>query len=213
MKKLFINAIILGLCILGNPLSVSSQISLKDLLKSNSIKEAVNAVVGNQTLSAEILNGTWKYTNPACEFKSDDLLKKAGGAIAANQIEEKLTEIYVKAGITENMKYIFNAEDSTFTTLMKANSTKGLGGAFSLNPEEKTITFSYKAIKLFTLSSIEAKASISGNKLILLFNADKILNLMKIIALNSKSTTLKTLGQLAEQYDGMLLGFELTKQE
>lgn len=213
MKKLFVKTIIFGLYSFCIPFSASSQISLKDLFNSNTIKEAVNTITGGQSLTVEALNGTWKYSKPACEFKSDDLLKKAGGAVAANQIEEKLTEIYQKAGITENMKYVFNAEDSTFTTTMTAKSTKGMGGTFSLDPEEKNITFSYKAIKLITLSSIEAKASLSGNNLTLLFNADKILSLMKIIATNSGNTTLKTIGQLAEQYDGMLLGFELTKQE
>ncbi len=211
MKRFFTYVFILGVFCLCAPYSASAQINLKNLLNSSSVKEAVSAVTSGKPVTTESLNGTWKYVKPACEFKSEDLLKKAGGAIAANEIEEKLAETYTKAGIQE-MKYTFNAADSTFTTLMKTNSTKGIGGTFTLNAEDKTITFTYQAIKLITLSSVDAKISMSGDNLVLLFNADKILNLMKIIALNSKNTTLKALGQLADQYDGMLLGFELSKE-
>lgn len=80
-------------------------------------------------------------------------------------------------------------------------------------PKKKTLTLSFEALKLITLSSVDATASLSDNNLTLLFNADKILDVIQIIASNSNNTTLKTIGQLAEQYDGMLLGFVLTKQE
>ena len=113
MKKLVITFFVFGLCSWYAPFSASSQISLKDLFSSSSIEEAVGSILGGQSLTAEALNGTWKYSKPACEFKSDDLLKKAGGALAASQIEDKLAEIYTKVGITEEMKYTFNAADST----------------------------------------------------------------------------------------------------
>lgn len=213
MKKLVIIFFVFGLCSWYAPFSASSQISLKDLFSSSSIEEAVGSILGGQSLTAEALNGTWKYSKPACEFKSDDLLKKAGGALAASQIEDKLAEIYTKVGITEEMKYTFNAADSTFTITLKANATKGLGGSFQINAEEKTLTLSFEALKLITLNSVDATASLSDNNLTLLFNADKILDVIQIIASNSNNTTLKTIGQLAEQYDGMLLGFVLTKQE
>jgi hypothetical protein len=47
----------------------------------------------------------------------------------------------------------------------------------------------------------------------LLFNADKLMNVLTLIASKSKNTTLKTIGTLAENYDGMLLGFSMQKQQ
>lgn len=63
--------------------------SLKDLLNKENIEKAVNAITGKSTASME---GTWTYAGSAIEFESDNLLQKAGGAVAANAAENKLNE-------------------------------------------------------------------------------------------------------------------------
>ena len=45
----------------------------------------------------------------------------------------------------------------------------------------------------------------------LLYNSDKLLKLMAFIGSKSNSTALKTVSSLADNYDGMMLGFELAK--
>ena len=71
------------------------------------------------------LVGTWKYNAPACEFQSDDLLKKAGGSLVSNQIEEKLSGIYSKVGLTaDQFSYTF-AADSSFTCQLKDRAISG----------------------------------------------------------------------------------------
>ena len=44
-----------------------------------------------------------------------------------------------------------------------------------------------------------------------LFNADKLLQILTKLSSASKSSTIKTIGSVAEGYDGMLIGFELSK--
>ncbi len=73
--------------------------SLKDLLNKENIEKAVNAITGKSTASME---GTWTYAGSAIEFESDNLLQKAGGAVAANAAENKLNEQLARVGIKED---------------------------------------------------------------------------------------------------------------
>ena len=61
------------------------------------------------------------------------------------------------------------------------------------------------------LSKIGIKVNCSSSSLELLFNSDKLLKLMAFIGSKSSSTALKTVSSLAENYDGMMLGFQLSK--
>ena len=147
----------------------------------------VNSVTGKSTASME---GTWVYTGSAIEFESDNLLQKAGGSVAANAAENKLNEQLAKVGITAGqMSFTFNA-DSTFTAKVGAKSLKG--------------TYSYDAS--------EQKVNCTSTNMDLLFNSDKLLKLITLISSKSNSTTLKTIGSLADNYDGMMLGFSLKKE-
>lgn len=85
--------------------------SLKDLFNKGNIEKAVNAVTGKNTAD---MTGTWSFTGSAIEFESDNLLQKAGGAVAATAAEKKLDEQLAKVGIRAGqMTFTFNA-DSTF---------------------------------------------------------------------------------------------------
>ena len=72
--------------------------SLKNLL-NNVVEDAVNSVTNKiTTLTPEDIAGTWKYSAPACEFESGEVLKDAGGKLIAAEVESQLTDIYTKAG-------------------------------------------------------------------------------------------------------------------
>ena len=172
--------------------------SLKDLLNKENIEKVVNAVTGKSTASME---GTWIYTGSAIEFESDNLLQKAGGSVAAGAAESKLNEQLAKVGIKEGqMSFTFNA-DSTFTAKVGAKSIKG-----TYSYDTSTQHVNLKFMKLIPLS-----ACTSAN-MDLLFNSDKLLKLITLISSKSNNTTLKTIGSLANSYDGMMLGFALKKE-
>lgn len=180
--------------------------SLKDLFNSPVVKDVVSAVV-DAKVSAADLQGGWTYKKPACELSSDNLLKGAGGSVIASQLENKLEDLCTKAGITEGkFGYTFNA-DSTFTNTLPKG--KPLAGTYSYNPDTQTITLHYGKGKLAKLSSLEAHVSKSGDTVSLLFNADKLMKLLSLVSSVTKSASLKAVNQLAEQYDDVLLGFEL----
>ena len=173
--------------------------SLKDLLNKDNISKVVNAITG--TTESIDMTGTWSYKGSAVEFESDNLLMKAGGAAAATMAENKLNEQLSKIGIKDGqMSFTFNA-DSTFTSTV---GKKTLKGTYSYNASTKQVDLKY-------LKLLHAKVNCSSSSLELLFNSDKLLKLMAFIGSKSSSTALKTVSSLAENYDGMMLGFQLSK--
>ena len=93
MKRLvFWQLFVAALLLTGN----SHAQSIKDLFNKENIEKAVNAVTGKSTAD---MTGTWSYTGSAIEFESDNLLQKAGGAVAATAAEKKLDEQLAKVGI------------------------------------------------------------------------------------------------------------------
>ena len=198
MKRLvFWQLFVAALLLTGN----SHAQSIKDLFNKENIEKAVNAVTGKSTAD---MTGTWSYTGSAIEFESDNLLQKAGGAVAANAAENKLNEQLARVGIKEGqMSFTFNA-DSTFTAKVGAKSIKG-----TYSYDASTQNASLKFMKLIPLN---AKINCTSANMDLLFNSDKLLKLITLISSKSNNNTLKTIGSLANSYDGMMLGFALKKE-
>lgn len=192
-------------------LSVSDNMygqSLKDILKSGTVKEAVTSVTGGKKLTLQTIQGTWTYVNPTLQLKGDNALKNIAGSVASSEIEKKMKEYCAKVGIVEGMfNYVFNG-DSTFSNALK---NKQLKGTYALNADEGTITLNYNLGGKLKITTLTAHVVLSDDQLTLLFNADKLLGFLSKISSVSNNSTLQTLNKLAEQYDGMMLGFELKK--
>ena len=195
MKKNFLSATLMVVFMLTATNSQAQ--SWADLLNKDNISKVVNAITGNtETID---MTGTWSYKSSAVEFESDNLLMKAGGAAAATMAENKLNEQLSKIGIKDGqMSFTFNA-DSTFTSTVGKKT-------YSYNASTKQVDLKY-----LRLLNLHAKVNCSSNSLELLFNSDKLLKLMAFIGSKSNSTALKTVSSLADNYDGMMLGFELAK--
>ena len=178
--------------------------SLKDILNSSAVKNAVTSVTGGKAVTFENLQGTWMYVNPALQLEGDNALKNVAGSLAATEAEKKMKEYCAKVGIVEGVfNYVFNS-DSTFTSALKRGSLKG---TYSVSPEDKTVTLRYTVGN----KKLTAHVVLSGNELTLLFNADKLLKFLSTVSSISSNTTLKAINKLASEYDGMMLGFDLKK--
>lgn len=176
--------------------------SLKDLLNKENIEKALNAVTGKQTVNME---GTWAYTGSALELKSDNILQKAGGAVAATAAEKKLDEQLAKAGIKPGQMSFTFAADSTFQVTI---GKKNMKGTYSYDSSTQKVN-----LKFVKLIAMNAKVNATSSNMDLLFDSDKLLKLIAFLSSKSSSATLKTLGSLADSYDGMMLGFSLKKEE
>ena len=69
-------------------------------ISNGSAINAITSVIGMDKVSSRGLIGTWNYMGPGCAFTSQNLLAKAGGEVAAAQIEEKLLPYYQQVGIS-----------------------------------------------------------------------------------------------------------------
>ena len=187
---------ILGAVLGGNSNSSSSA-------GSSIINGILNNVIGSGTFSKQDLCAhTWKYSKPGCAFTSENLLAKAGGEIAANKVEEKLSEYYSKFGFSGSNTYFTFNTDGTFTSKIDGKSWQG-----NYTFDEKTHAIQLKGVIL----SMSGYATKTTNGISLLFDQKKLLNLIKTIGSLKGNSTLSALGTIANNYDGMRVGFEMTK--
>ncbi len=190
-----------AIAILTLPVNIQAQ-SLKDLFNKENIEKVVDAVTNKNDVQ---MMGTWSYTGSALEFESDQLLQKAGGSLAATTVENKLDEQLEKIGIKSGRLSFTFSEDSTFTATV-GNSTP-LKGNFSYDRSTQKVN-----LKFAKIVGLNAKTNCTSHSMELLFNADKLLQLLSYLSNKSSNTTLKTIGSLAETYDGILVGLELEKK-
>lgn len=170
---------------------------------SSIINGILNNVIGSGTFSKKDLCAhTWKYSKPGCAFTSENLLAQAGGEIAANKVEEKLGEYYSKFGFSGSNTYFTFNTDGTFAAKIDGKSWQG-----NYTFDEKTHAIQMKGLLL----SMSGYATKTTNGISLLFDQTKLLNLIKTMGALKGSSTLSAIGTIANNYDGMRVGFEMTK--
>ena len=172
---------------------------------SSSINGILNNVIGSATFSqADLCAHTWKYSKPGCAFTSENLLAKAGGEIAANKIEEDLSKYYNKFGFSKSNTYFTFKTDGTFAAKIDGKSWNG-----TYTFDEKTHAIQLKGLLL----SASGFATRTTNGISLLFEQKKLLTLVKTLSkLNlTGSTTTSAVSSIVDNYDGVRVGFEMTK--
>ena len=172
---------------------------------SSIINGILNNVIGSATFSqADLCAHTWKYSKPGCAFTSENLLAKAGGEIAASKIEEDLSKYYSKFGFSKSNTYFTFKTDGTFAAKIDGKSWNG-----TYTFDEKTHAIQLKGLLL----SASGFATRTANGISLLFEQKKLLTLIKTLSkLNlTGSTTMSAVSSIVDNYDGVRIGFEMTK--
>lgn len=166
------------------------------------INGILNNVIGSGTFKQADLCHTWKYSKPGCAFTSENLLAKAGGEIAASKVENKLEGYYKKFGFSSSNTYFTFNTDGTFSAKIDG---KAWNGTYTF--DEKTHAIQLKGLLL----SASGYATKTTNGISLLFDQKKLLNLIKALRAFKGSSTLSAVGSIANNYDGMRVGFEMIK--
>ena len=166
------------------------------------INGILNNVIGSGTFKQADLCHTWKYSKPGCAFTSENLLAKAGGEIAASKVVNKLEGYYKKFGFSSSNTYFTFNTDGTFSAKIDG---KAWNGTYTF--DEKTHAIQLKGLLL----SASGYATKTTNGISLLFDQKKLLNLIKALSAFKSSSTLSAVGNIANNYDGMRIGFEMTK--
>lgn len=185
--------------LLGGASSSSSSASSTG---SSIISGLLDKVIGSGTFTQADLCHTWKYSKPGCAFTSENLLAKAGGEIVANKIESDLAGYYSKFGLTSSNTYFTFNTDGTFNAKIDGKSWNG-----KYTFDEKTHAIQLKGLLL----SMSGYATKTTNGISLLFESKKVMSLIKTLCSLSGNSTLSAVGSIANNYDGMRIGFEMAK--
>ena len=173
---------------------------------TGTLEDLLSGFLSKATLNESSLYGTWKYTGVDIVFETDNFLAKAGGAVAANSLEEKLDAQLAKIGMKEgNCTFVFN-QNKTFQAVLNG---KTIQGTYVYNPSTRSITLT-AALGLFNQTATVGSTT-SG--ISLLFDADKLLSLVSAGSslLGGSNSTLSSLTSLVNNYNGMKIGLGMSK--
>ena len=204
-----VNTVLMGAGSQGTSQSTSQSTSTGNTSTGGILSSAIGSILGDvlgaSNMTEKDLYGTWKYKSSDCVFESQNMLMKAGGQVAAAELESKVNGYLTKAGFNANKcQFTFN-EDKTFTGVFMG---KKISGTYTYDATNKQVQLSMLA-GLFTSSPYVVR-SLNGN-VSLLFEGDKLLKLASTLGALSGNSTLNTLSKLLSQYDGLRVGLEMGK--
>lgn len=180
--------------------------SFKDLL--NKGKDVIGSVVEQLDVIPKNIEGNWEFSGSAVKFTGDNVLMNAASELAAGKVEDQLNEYLQKVGIRQGLfSYVFNADGTFTTTFSKMN----FSGQYTFSQEEGTIELDYGKNEKLKGVSLKTDVSVSLNSMQLLFNADKLLDFISKITSTVGDSKIGALASLIDQYDGLKIGFELSR--
>lgn len=181
--------------------------ALNDSGSLGNVGDIVQNLISTDNLEIKDIAGSWEYSAPAVSFKSDNLLKKAGGAAAATSLESKLSAYYKYANI-QSLKLEIK-EDSTFTMKFKRTTLKG----DITKDEEGNFYFNYKVAGRINIGTIQTYLTKSGNTLDVTYDVSKLIKLIEKVGTYTGNSTVKGISSLLNEYDGVTAGFKMKKVE
>ena len=197
MKKVIVGFAALA-CIAMTSCGNMSQV-LGAMTNGTGVVNAITSVIGLDKVKAQNLIATWKYNGPGCAFTSENLLAKAGGEVAAVQIEEKLLPYYQQVGISASNTYITFNEDGTFTSKIAGTP---FSGKYTFDEATQKITLKGLLLSMTCYTKKET------NGISILFEAKKLLTVLQTMSAMSGNKDLQTIGDLSKNYDGVRVGFD-----
>lgn len=161
--------------------------------------------IANETRRINLtLQGDWKYNAPSVGVSGKNLLAGIAKPIAKGKLKKKLKNAYKKIGLDKaRPQFVFNVDGTCSMKLMGAS----VKGTYNYNPTTEKITFKWHGVPMNASLKRDGK-----KKLQLTFDADKLLSLMSLLGRFSDSSTVKALSTLLDNYEDVMVGFELKKQ-
>ena len=166
------------------------------------IGNILTSVIGLDKPTQADLIGTWQYRQPGAAFTSENLLAKAGGEVAATTVKEKLASYYSSMGIKSSNTVLQFTQDGQFAGKVAGKSISG-----TYTYDQNTCQIQLKTL-FFTLPAY-AKKTTTGMSI--LFESKKLLSVMQTIAAISGNSSLQTIGDLSKNYDGVRIGFDMSR--
>ena len=146
------------------------------------------------------IKGTWKYNGPSVGMSGKNLLAGVAKPIAKNKLKKKLKNAFKKIKLDKmRPEFSFNPDGTCAINVMGTN----LKGTYNYNPTTEKITLKWHGVPL------NANLRRDGKKLHLTFDADRLLKLLSLMGRFSDSSAIKAVSTLLDNYDDVMVGFEL----
>ncbi len=207
MKKkvlLFVTFTLISVCTLP-----AHAFDLKDIFgdKSGSsmLGNLIEGVFMKSNLTTKDLMGVWTTDQPAVAFRSEDLLKKAGGMATASAIESKLQPYFKQYGLTGAVLTV-NA-DSTFTL---KSSKLNLSGTIRQQADGNFL-FSIMALGKIKIGEIPAFVQKTSKSMEVMFDSTKLISLLNSLGKVINIPLVSTASSLLSSYDGLYVGFGMNQ--
>ncbi len=162
----------------------------------------LNMVIGYVKIDERELYGTWAYQAPGCAFTSENLLAKAGGAVAAENVKQKLAPAYNTVGINANNTFFVFSQDQRFQAKVAGIP---LSGTYTYDKTNCAIKFNTGLV------SATGYLTRTTSGMALTFESKKLLTILQVASAMSGNETLKTVGDLSKEFDGLRVGFDMRK--
>ena len=160
-------------------------------------------IVNETWMVNRAISGTWKYNGPSVGVSGKNVLAGVAKPFAKSKLKKKLKKAYKKAGLERVRPEFSFSPDGTCSIGVMG---KILKGTYNYNPDTETISLKWHGLPL------NAKLRRDGNKkLHLTFDADKLLSLLSFMGRFSDSSTIKAISTLLDNYEDVMVGFELKK--
>lgn len=171
-------------------------------LGGNALGGLLDLIVGGVKFSQQDIVGSWYYVEPACAFTSENVLAKAGGAVAAKTVNGKLQSVYNSLKISNS------------NTQLTFDQSGNFSGKIAGIPLSGTYTFDSsngQIVMKATLITLNAFITRSTSGMNFTFESKKILSLLQTVSAFSGNSTLSTIGDISKSFDGVRVGFAMRK--
>ena len=171
------------------------------------IVKIIGSVLGQfyDTTTKKALVGSWVYEEPAIQFESQNLLDKAGGVVASQNVADNITPYFEMIGLKTGGIALDLREDNTCTITLGGQT---IDGTYEFDDETKKLSLKAGFIPLPA-----AYLSIVNNQMAMTYDSSMLLSLIKVIGSTSNQSTFSSVASLADSYDGMKTGFTFKKSK
>lgn len=154
----------------------------------------------NGTTSQQSLIGNWTYAGPKVVFESENILSQIGGQVVSNNLEQKLGTYLEKIGFKPGKSVLTFGNDGNCSIAL---GSRTMNGTYTYDTKTNKLTMT----GMFVTGQLPCTVTVQNGQLLMLFDADKLLNIAT--AVGSKSSS--SLGSLLGSYSGLKLGWAMTR--
>lgn len=210
-KTIFSALVAMSLTLSGCGLSGSSALSGASGTSGGTLASAGTSILGTvltsllgNTTSQRTIVGTWTYSAPKVAFQSENVLAQLGASVASSKIESTLGTQLQKLGFQAGKTSLTFDADGNCQML---RGGKTYTGTYTYDTSNSVMTIQ-GALGVAKISPI---VSVAGNEMYMLFEVNQLLTVMNTLAASTSATS--TLGSLLSNYNGLQLGWTMTRAQ